>query len=312
MGRLFFTVSGILLLMFSVHVVSAENGKMKLVDDIVNGEMTVFEGETPVLTYRYVDRLPQGVPPQYVHSTYIHPLYSLDGQVLTADFPLDHLHHHGLFWTWPEVKVRGFKTQTWHPADPPLRQYFVRWLKMEDEAGSVDLQAENAWKLNNTETVAREVLTLRVHEAGPVGRAVDVDIVLTAVGGPLELKGTDEGKKGYGGFCLRGAPLFKGCALTTDEGPLTKDATNTPFLWADMSTDKVGVAVFPSPDHPGFPVRWLIRNSYAGVINVSWPGLDPFVLKDGESVRLTYRLYIHRGGVQTGDVRQAYRDFIKK
>ncbi|MBU4331257.1 MAG: DUF6807 family protein [Acidobacteriota bacterium] len=306
--------AGLIVCFFLLPVLafSAEKGPMKLVDDPVNGTLTILEGDTPALTYQYGDRLPDGVPKGYIHSTYIHPLHSLDGEVLTEDFPLDHLHHHGLFWTWPYVKTRGFKTQTWHPDNPSLRQYFVRWLKMGEKNGAAVVEAENTWKLNGEETVAREVVTLYVHPAGPSGRAVDIGIVLTAVGGPLEVKGTDEGKKGYGGLCLRGASLFKGCVLTTDEGRLKKDTTNTPFLWADMSTDKVGVAVFPFTGHPGFPVHWLIRNSYAGVINVSWPGLDAHVLKDGESVTLTYRIYIHRGDAETGHVQQAYREYIKE
>ncbi|MCJ7680569.1 MAG: PmoA family protein, partial [Candidatus Aminicenantes bacterium] len=143
------------LLFLPVLAFSAEKGPIKLVDDPVNGVLTVFEGDKPVLTYQYGDRLPDGVPSRYIHSTYIHPLYSLDGVVLTADFPLDHLHHHGLFWTWPEVKTRGFKTQTWHPSEPPLRQSFVRWLKLEEKKGAAIVQVENAWKLNDEEIVAR-------------------------------------------------------------------------------------------------------------------------------------------------------------
>ena len=36
---------------------------------------------------------------------YVHPLYGLDGELLTEDFPRDHLHHHGIFWAWHQVYV---------------------------------------------------------------------------------------------------------------------------------------------------------------------------------------------------------------
>jgi hypothetical protein len=104
--------------------------------------------------------------------------------------------------------------------------------------------------------------------------------------------------------------MFKGSALTTDQGSLMKDSTNVPFRWADMSTEKSGVAIFVSPDHPGYPTTWLIRNSYAGVLNASWPGLRTVVLQPEKSVTLNYRLYIHRGDVRDGRVRQAYEQYL--
>ncbi|UCE21704.1 MAG: PmoA family protein, partial [Candidatus Aminicenantes bacterium] len=160
------------------------------------------------------------------------------------------------------------------------------------------------------EVVAKETVSLQVHPANNVGRAIDLEIVILAVGGPLELQGAQDQKKGYGGLCVRGAPMFKGSTLTTDQGLLKKDSTNVPFLWADMSTEKLGVAIFVSPGHPAFPTTWLIRNSYAGVLNASWPGLESVVLQPGKPVTLRYRLYVHRGDATAGRVHQAYEDYL--
>jgi hypothetical protein len=33
----------------------------------------------------------------FSRSNYIHPLYDNDGEIITEDFPEDHLHHHGIF-----------------------------------------------------------------------------------------------------------------------------------------------------------------------------------------------------------------------
>jgi hypothetical protein len=93
--------------------------------------------------------------------------------------------------------------------------------------------------------------------------------------------------------------------MTTDEGVLKNDAVHTPFRWADLSTGELGVAIFVSPDHPGYPTKWMIRNSYAGIINVSWPGLQPVVLRPGEPVSLSYRIYVHRGNAAAADVKAA-------
>jgi hypothetical protein len=271
--------------------------------------LTVMD-EGRVLDYRYGDQLPVGLDGGLVRSCYIHPLYSLDGEPLTADFPADHLHHHGLFWAWPFVRVRGLDTQTWHPAEPSLRQHFVKWVKREADWRGRYMVVENAWKLGEAETVVKETVNVSVHLASDVGRSIDVEVVIRPVGGPLELRGASEDNKGYGGLCFRGAPLLKDAVMTTDEGPLEADSTGRPFRWADLSTPSLGVAVFVSPDHPGYPPAWLIRNSYAGVINPCWPGLAGAVLAPDVPVSLRYRVYVHRGDAAAGRVKEAFEAYL--
>jgi hypothetical protein len=289
---------------------AAMPSEMKFIEDKTKGTLTIRDGQIDVLTYRFGDQLAEGLDPKHTRSCYIHPLFSLDGQSLTDDFPKDHLHHHGVFWTWPVVITRGQKTSSWETVSAPLRQHFVRWLKREQDSGAAVLSVENAWKLDGRETVARETVTLRVHPTEGVGRAIDLELEIEAVSGPLELRGTPDQNKGYGGLCFRGAPLFTGAIMTTDKGVLKEDVTNTPFHWADLSTSELGVAIFISPSHPDFPTGWLIRNSYAGVLNPSWPGLKPVVLQPGQFVRLRYRIFVHRGDAAAVGVRQAYERYI--
>ena len=302
---------GYLALLMIGFLVSACFAQLAFVEDTEKGTLTILDGQTDVLTYRYGDQLKPGVDPRYTQSCYIHPFFSLDGQALTDDSPSDHLHHHGLFWTWPVVRTRGLSTATWEPKLPRLRQHFVRWLKRDATKGSFILSVESAWKLEGKEVVAKEIVTLRIHPADKLGRVIDLELTIEAVGGPLELQGTHDQNKGYGGLCFRGAPMFTGATLTTDEGPLKEDAVHTPFQWADLSTQELGIAVFVSPDHPGLPAKWMIRNSYAGIINVSWPGLTAVALKPGEPVVLRYRIYVHRGDPVAGDVSAAYSDSRK-
>jgi hypothetical protein len=284
--------------------------QMKLIEDSEKGMLTIRDSQSDILTYCFGDQLQEGLDLKHTRSCYIHPLFSLDGQVLTDDFPKDHLHHHGVFWTWPVVKTRGQDTQTWHPVTPSLRQHFVRWLEHKVENGVATLKVENVWKLDGKEVVAKETVGLRVHPMEDVGRAIDLEIKIQAISGPLELHGAPDQNKGYGGLCLRGAPMFKGSALTTDQGLLKKDSTNVPFRWADLSTEQFGVSIFVSPGHPGYPTTWLIRNSYAGVLNASWPGLKTAILQPKKPVTLSYRLYIHFGDATAGRVRQAYEAYL--
>lgn len=281
-------------------------------EDKEKGTLTIYEGKNKVLTYCFGDQFEKGVSPDQIRSCYIHPLFSLNEKILTDDFPDDHPHHHGVFWTWPKVKTRGENTQTWHPDTPPLRQHFSQWLKRRNEDEAFVLSVENLWKLRDIEVVAKEILTFYIYPSDKKGRAVDIELVIEAVGGELELQGAPEKDKGYGGLCFRGAPLFKGAKMTTNQGLLKKDCTNQPFRWADLSTEKTGVAIFVAPDHPDFPPKWLIRNSYAGVLNVSWPGLEAAVLQPGKPVTLRYRIYIHGGEFPEDEIKKAYDRYVLK
>ena len=280
--------------------------------------VTVLDGGQRVLTYVYGDRLAPGVDPRYAKSCYIHPLYSLEGDELTEDFPGDHRHHHGLFWAWPVVEVRGVKTSNWEPAEPPLRQRFVKWIEREVTEAGARLVVENAWELGGTEDVAEETVTIFVHGATRLGRAIDIEIALRPVGGPIALRGAPADNKGYSGLCFRGraiegldARLFKGAAMTTDRGPLAADSSGERFRWADLSIPgHGGVAIFVSPRHPGFPLPWLVRNSYTGILNPCWPALEGAVLEAGIPVSLRYRVYIHSGDAGAGRVAEACAAYL--
>ena len=299
------------IVILAISILSSCSAQMKFVENPEKGTLTLFDGRTSVLTYCYGNQLKEGLNPRHTRSCYIHPLFALDGRVLTDDFPKDHLHHHGISWTWPVVKTRGLDTQTWHSVTPSLRQYFVRWVEREAGNSTATLRAEAVWKLESQETVARENITLHVLPADNFGRAIDLELKIQAVGGTLELQGAPDQNKGYGGLNFRAAPIFKGAALTTDQGSLKKDSVNVSFRWADMSIEELGVAIFVSPDHPGFPTTWLIRNSYAGILNASWPGLEPVILQPEKPILLRYRLYIHHGDARAGRVREAYERFLK-
>ena len=57
----------------------------------------LLENEHPVFFYR---RTPKSLTGEYICNNYIHPLYSLDGDTLTEEFPVDHAYHRGIFWAW--------------------------------------------------------------------------------------------------------------------------------------------------------------------------------------------------------------------
>jgi hypothetical protein len=53
----------------------------------------------------FYQRKAKSLDGRFSRSDYVHPLYSLDGGVITEDFPPDHLHHRGVFWAWHQIWI---------------------------------------------------------------------------------------------------------------------------------------------------------------------------------------------------------------
>ncbi|MDR1269902.1 MAG: PmoA family protein, partial [Planctomycetaceae bacterium] len=71
-------------------------------------QLVLTDWSLPVLTYRFDAVEHDQVPAKEsrrLAGCYVHPLYGIDGEVLTDNAPKDHYHHHGVFWTWPHVGV---------------------------------------------------------------------------------------------------------------------------------------------------------------------------------------------------------------
>ena len=101
-----------------------------------------YEGDTKVLFYQAERKaLPDG---QAARSNYFHPLYDLDGNVLTEDFPKDHIHHRGIFWAWHQVRINGKPVQDqWMNSES---FWPVRDARTDADARSASLELRVGWE----------------------------------------------------------------------------------------------------------------------------------------------------------------------
>lgn len=272
----------------------------------------LWEGDQPVLVYRHGTQLKPGVPADRARSDYVHPLYGLDGEVLTDDFPKDHYHHRGLFWAWPHVGIAGQEYSTWDLRG--VEQRFVQWRERAARADGAVLRVENGWFLQGTQVV-REVVSLRVHPATASSRAIDVELTLTPLGQPVRLAGAPG--KSYGGLTLRFAPRAStNVVITTPKGHGSEDLAITRLPWADLSATFAGAArpsgaaLFIAPDHPDYPPTWLTR--HYGVLCVGWPGVDGQTFPAGQPVTCRYRVWVHRGMGDATALNEAYERYTAK
>ncbi len=284
----------------------------RFVEQPQQGTLTLYEAERPVLAYQFGDRLKPGLPADRTRSCYLHPIYGLDGETLSEDFPPhSHFHHRGICWAWAEVKVQGQLTDPWDLRK--IRARFSQWTERRADPESATLAAQDDWVLNGSQVVASEVVRLHVHKATDRGRAIDVQWRFEPKVAPFEVAGRK--KAGYGGWMFR-FPQLKQTVLTTDQGPQPTDANLKPCLWADLSSRfaasdaSSGAAIFLHPQHPGRPVGWTLR--HYGLLNPAWPGTTPVELPLGKPLILQYRMWIHRGDATSGGVRQAYEAYRRE
>src|SRR6185503_2471461 len=59
----------------------------------------------------------QDIQPLFRRGGYIHPIYTLSGKVITDDFPPNHIHHHGVWFTWSNAEFEGRPTDFWNMGD---------------------------------------------------------------------------------------------------------------------------------------------------------------------------------------------------
>ncbi len=253
----------------------------------------LWEGDRPILVYNHGVRPKKGNPAATPHSCYIHPLYGLDGEVLTDDFPPDHLHHRGIFWAWPHITVAGHHHDLWIQSG--IEDRFDHWTLRKTDPEQAVLGVENNWHAGGR-PVMREQLVVRVHRAQGQGRAIDLELTWTPIDQPITLGGA-EGKS-YGGLTFRFAPGAE-TQITVPSGRTKDDLYMTNLPWADFTRlwtgrgTASGAAVFVHPNHPDFPPTWLTR--HYGALCVGWPGVRPRTLDAGSPVRCRYRIWIHRG-----------------
>jgi hypothetical protein len=265
----------------------------------------LWEGERPVFVYNHGVIENPSMPNSRGRSSYFHPIYGLDEEILTDDFPKDHDYHRGLYWAWSHIKIGEQEYDSWSIRG--IRTDFQKWLAKEVAPDKATLAAENGWFIGDKK-VMTETVRIEAHAASPNSRAIDIELSWIPTDHPVTLAGAPE--KSYGGFTFRFAPRSR-TIITVPTGRTTDDLLMTKLPWADFSGDFTkdredlsGAAIFVHPQHPNYPPTWMTR--HYGLLAVGWPGVTPRTLPPAQPVTCRYRLWIHRGSPKVNEIQNAY------
>jgi hypothetical protein len=261
-----------------------EKDVVRLVDEKLE-EHTRTEKDTFVTTSIYA------VP----RSNYIHPLYGLEGEMLTRDWPEGgHPHHRAIFWAWPEVEYGAERGDIY-----ALQRVFARPSgKIEYISGPVFAQvvANNIWMWENTEPIVREQAIIRVYRATSTSRIIDLTIKLDAIKDSITIatRNTDS----YGGLNLRMmTPELQEISYFTDEAEAKPQRAWSDFNGIFEGNESTsGLMVLQHVDNPDYPGDWVEYPDLAWVQPTFPASGTRYPLSTEKTLILHYRLIIHAGG----------------
>lgn len=241
---------------------------------------------------------------KYTRAAYVHPLWDLDGNVLTEDFPDDHKHHRGVFWAWHQLAIGGKQIgDPWTCKDflAEVREVSVAAL----DEGTLRLQVVSFWKSpewtdpkGKQKDIIEERAVVLVQPVQRDARVIEFVIQLTAQEDDVRIGGSDD-VKGYGGFSarLRSPDNLK---FRLKFGPVEPQRTSVEASpWLDMTaafgegSKLSGVSVLTHPSTPGYPQRWILRQKRS-MQNPVFPGRETVAVRKDKPLAFRYRMVLHR------------------
>lgn len=275
--------------------------------DRATGQIRIEEDRRPVLQYNYwtvdrPDRHAQVSPENRIYSRprsdYIHPLYGLSGEVMSEDWPIDHPHHRGIYWAWPEVDYRGERGDL--HALQRVSAYPTGRYRVTEGAVFAQIEAESVWRWENGEPVVLEWTRIRAYRCTGQGRCIDLAFFLTALKEPVML--ARRGTNLYGGLNMRLSAIQNQKFITHTEG---KQAWAGAFGLFPGGNQPAGLLIFPCARNPHHPPDW-VEYPNLNWIQPTFPAAGVrHELQPGKPLALRYRLWIRQGSEPPPDLWQA-------
>ena len=283
-------------------VIAADSDKMQVRNDAQTGQWRITDSGKPVLCYNYQTNHPgdllSKIHPDNLkyarsRSDYIHPLYGFDVEELTKDWPIDHPHHRGIYWAWPEVEYKGERGDL-----HALQKVFARPTgKCEglDGPDFAQITAENLWHWEDREAIVREVAIIRAWHENESSRFIDLSFQITALKEGVTIARRET--KLYGGLNVRlNSVKDQQIVFHTDPvGTLSRKAWADLFGTFEGGKKPTGLAIFQNPENPDYPGDW-VKYPELNWFQPTFPAAETrYSLKTDKPLILKYRLWIHAG-----------------
>lgn len=277
-------------------------------------------GTTPLFSYQAEPgELPRSnIPDSFRRGGYLHPIHAPGGQVVTDDFPPNHVHHHGVWWAWTSTVFQGRHPDFWNMGDRKGRVEFVA----VDDSWSGPVHAGLRARHRFVDLLAQPPVVALTERWTVTAYAQSADASGTwffdltseqecATGDALHLP-----QYRYGGIGLRGNWAWNGPTnvhfLTADGETDRQRGNGSRSRWCDMSGDvdgrRVGIAVLCHPSNYRFPQPMRLHPDEP-FFNYAPSQAGEMELKPGTNYLSRYRFVLHDGPPPAAVIERLWNDF---
>lgn len=281
------------------------------------------QGKT-VLNYQTADTTPPrpDIKPVYSHNSYLHPILTPGGKLVTGDYPPDHLWHRGIWLAWTHTEFDGAAPDFWNQGKDNKLTARIDFNKL-DSMWSGEVHAgfrsqHRFLEMSGTEPkpVLNETWEVRVY-ALPASAKLHVfdltSVQSCATDKPLKLP-----KYYYGGLGFRGNRQWEekdNFSLLLSNGETDRVKANEQRIhWIHLSGKTDGeLAGICIMDHPGnFTSPQPIRVNPKNPQTCFAPSqLDDWSIEPGKPLTLRYRFVVSDGAPDKTQLDALYRDFAE-
>ncbi len=341
----------------------AEEGPVSIQRNITTETYTFNEANLPILSYHFgVVPMPKGSTIHHFskkdtpydgayytdgstfggeRSDYVQPIYGFNGEAMTDDYPSDHQHHRGCWWSWCEVRWNDKIGDIW--AVNKIRAYPKSIGNFKMDADKAALSAVNVWRYDDDPTeVVQETVTITVSKTtgteGVKSRTIDFNIKLEALVDGIAIAGrqkVDYG--GYGGMAVRMVPAAIDFSIrVVHPKPDTWNGSNVKMAEVIVDPQKYGNAswlsifgkyplpgqtepsakegvttltMFESMKNPLAPNNFRYYTSRN--IMMAFPGFNILPLEKNKPIEYKCRFWLHQGMGDASMEKKAWEAYQK-
>jgi hypothetical protein len=275
----------------------------------VDGLLHFYESKNLITTYSIGPDLTETHP--RTRRPHFYPVYGPDNIPLTEfgkphDPTGSHAHHYSLWIAHHDVNGLSF----WGERAGIIAH--EQLALTEDGPIFARVIQKTRWRHNDTDLL-RETRTITTYRTAHDFRALDIELALT----PATNNAVTFGKTSFGFLAARvteSMTVFDGAGeIRTSEGKLNESGAHlTRAKWLDQSGPIAqnkwgGIAILDSPENPNFPTGWHCRND--GWAGAAFNMDAPHKLNPGQTLRLRYRIILHRGDSKAARIDQRFQEW---
>ena len=242
------------------------------------------------------------IKPIFRRGGYLHPIHSLSGKVITDDFPPNHIHHHGVWFSWSSAEFEGRPTDFWNMGDAKGHVEFAELGQTWSGPAHGGFTAKHRYidlTGGASKTALNEDWEVRILNRFPDQKFWVFDLSCTQRCASTAVKFPENR---YGGVGLRGNWAWNGkdaVQFLTSEGVTDREKSHTMRArWCDMhgviDGQEVGIAVMGHPENFRAPQPMRVHPTEP-FFNFAPQQAGDFELQPGKTYVSRYRFVIHDG-----------------